>query len=217
MDTDDDEMNDRMCIVTREPADPERMLRFVAGPDGVVVPDLKRDLPGRGCWVTAERSKVEQAAKKNLFSKGLKRKVTVPEDLADLIDRLILRQFGGMVNLARKAGQFVTGAVKVNEAVRSGEALATFHASDAAEDGVHKIDKARKATAMLLEEDAIPSFRMFSEAQLAELLGGNAFIHAAALAGQAGQGVVKRAKQIQQYRGIGTVTTDMGKGGPERP
>ena len=30
------------------------MIRFVVGPDGVV-PDLKRKLPGRGMWITADR------------------------------------------------------------------------------------------------------------------------------------------------------------------
>ena len=31
------------------------MIRFVVGPDGSVVPDLKRRLPGRGIWITATR------------------------------------------------------------------------------------------------------------------------------------------------------------------
>jgi hypothetical protein len=34
-----------------------------------------------------------------------------------------------------------------------------------------------------------------------KLMGDNAFIHAVALAGQAGEGVVKRAKLLETYRG----------------
>ncbi|MDR6188094.1 putative RNA-binding protein YlxR (DUF448 family) [Agrobacterium pusense] len=54
--TDDDgrikgDVNGRMCIVTRQSGSPDELIRFVAGPDGDVVPDLKRQLPGRGCWV----------------------------------------------------------------------------------------------------------------------------------------------------------------------
>ena len=49
-------VNERMCIVTRQGGTPETLIRFVAGPDGSVVPDLKRVLPGRGCWVTASAS-----------------------------------------------------------------------------------------------------------------------------------------------------------------
>ncbi len=42
------DMNDRTCIVTRESGYADDMIRFVAGPDGAVVPDLKHELPGRG-------------------------------------------------------------------------------------------------------------------------------------------------------------------------
>lgn len=38
----------RTCVVTREAASPESLLRFVEAPDGTVMPDLKRSLPGRG-------------------------------------------------------------------------------------------------------------------------------------------------------------------------
>ena len=39
---------ERTCIVTREVGPPDAMIRFVVGPDGVVVPDLRHRLPGRG-------------------------------------------------------------------------------------------------------------------------------------------------------------------------
>ncbi len=42
------DMNDRTCIVTRESGSADDLIRFVAGPDGSVVPDLKRTLPGGG-------------------------------------------------------------------------------------------------------------------------------------------------------------------------
>ena len=37
----------RRCIVTRERLPKERMLRFVLGPGGTLVPDLAGKLPGR--------------------------------------------------------------------------------------------------------------------------------------------------------------------------
>jgi len=39
----------RTCIATGEEGAPERMIRFVVGPEGDVVPDLARRLPGRSC------------------------------------------------------------------------------------------------------------------------------------------------------------------------
>ncbi len=213
----DKDVNDRTCIVTRESGEADNLIRFVEGPDGNVVADLKRELPGRGCWVTAEREMVDKAAAKNLFARSLKSSVKAPADLGQTVDRMMVRQLAGMMNMARKAGQFISGSMKVDNAVRSGAALAVFHATDAAKDGVRKIDQARKAWAMTMEEEEIPAFHLFSEAEMQDLMGPNAFIHAVALAGQAGEGVVKRAQQIQQYRRNGTVTQKTGAGGPDRP
>jgi hypothetical protein len=197
----DDGMTDRMCIVTRETLEVDAMIRFVAGPDGSVVPDLKRSLPGRGCSVKAERALVDKAVKKDLFSRALKKPVKASADLGQEVDRLLVTQLTGMMNMARKAGQFVSGTAKVDSAVRSGEALAVFHATDAADDGIRKVSQARKAFMMVMEEEAeIPAFRLMSYEEMQELMGQNAFIHAVALAGQAGEGVVKRAKLLEAYR-----------------
>ena len=48
-----------------------------------MVPDVKRKLPGRGLWLTAQRSVVEQAIERQVFARGFKRAVTVPPALAD--------------------------------------------------------------------------------------------------------------------------------------
>ncbi len=193
-------VNDRMCIVTRERGQPESLLRFVAGPDGQVVPDLRLNLPGRGCWVTAEREKVELAVRRNLFGRALKAKVSVSPDLADAVEGLLCAGLLGMMNMARKSGQFITGSGKVEEAVRSGAAIALMHATDAAEDGIRKLRQANTAQARGDRQAEIPVFRLFSAEELSAAMGEGAFIHAAALAGQAGEGVVKRAIGLARYR-----------------
>ncbi len=196
-----DGANGRTCIVTRESGSPDELIRFVAAPDGTVVPDLKRQLPGRGCWVKLDRALVDKAVAKKLFSRALKAEVTAPSDLGAIVDRLLVAQLAGMMHMARKASQFVNGSSKVDGSVRNGSALAVFHAIDAAADGVRKIDQARKAWHLGMEtEKEIPSFRVFTEAEMEELMGQNAFIHAAALAGRAGEGVVKRANLLERYR-----------------
>lgn len=195
-------MNDRMCIVTRETGPADGLIRFVAGPDGTVVPDLRRQLPGRGCSVKASRAAVDQAVKKQLFARALKTGVKALPELGAQVDRLLVMQMTGMMNMARKAGQFLSGTMKVDNAVRSGQALAVFHATDAAGDGVRKIAQARKAWMLMMDEpEEIPAFRLVSFDEMRDLMGDNAFIHAVALAGQAGEGVVKRAKLLETYRG----------------
>ncbi|KQV31855.1 DNA-binding protein [Rhizobium sp. Root1203] len=198
------DVNGRMCIVTRESGSPDELIRFVAAPDGTVVADLKRQLPGRGCWVKVDRSLVDKAVAKKLFARALKADVKAAADLGETVEKLLMQQLMQMMNMARKAGQFVSGSAKVDAAVRSGAAIAVFHSTDAAADGVRKIDQARKAWHLGMEtEEEIPSYRLFSEGEMEGLMGQNAFIHAAVLAGQAGEGVVKRAKMLEQYRNGG--------------
>ena len=54
---------------------------------------------------------------------------------------------------------------------------------------------------MMDEGEEIPAFQLMSFDEMQALIGDNAFIHAVALAGQAGEGVVKRAKLLDLYRG----------------
>ncbi|MBD0413416.1 RNA-binding protein [Oryzicola mucosus] len=193
-------MNDRTCIVTRQNGDADNLIRFVVGPDSAVVPDLKRNLPGRGCWVTADRIHVDKAAAKGAFARAFKRQVVVPDDLGALVDQLLVRAALGNLGLARKAGMVAMGAAKVDGAVRSGKALFVLHAHEASDDGVRKITQARRAT-VYAGGPAIPFYKLFSEAELGLALGGTNVIHAAGLAGDAGKAVVKRMVALDRYRG----------------
>jgi predicted RNA-binding protein YlxR (DUF448 family) len=193
-------MNDRTCIVTRETAAPDEMIRFVVGPGNAVVPDLKRNLPGRGCWVTAERTHIETAARKKLFARAFKSDVAVPAELGRMVDDLLARSALGALGLARKGGAVALGAAKTEAAVRSGKALAVVHATEAAEDGCRKIAQARRATVHLGGPD-IPAYKLFSEAELGLALGGTNVIHAALLAGGPGNSALKRLIALDRYRG----------------
>ena len=195
-----EEMNERTCIVTRKSGAPDDLIRFVVGPDSVLVPDLKRNLPGRGCWVTADRLHVDVAAKKKLFARALKANVEIPADLGGLVDGLLAKAALGSLGLARKAGSVAMGAAKVEAAVRSGEALAILHADEASPDGVRKIAQARHATA-LIGGPEIPAYKLFSEAEIGLALGGANVIHAAVLAGDAGKAALKRLVALDRYRG----------------
>lgn len=192
-------MNDRTCIVTRQTREPDALLRFVAGPDGAVVPDIRRKLPGRGCWVTADRDHVERAAGKNLFARALKTNVKAPPDLGRMVDGLLASAALGVLGLARKAGAVALGAAKVDGAIRSGRAVAVLHAMEASDDGVRKLAQARRATELAGGPD-IPAFKLFSEAELGLALGATNVIHAAVLASEAGTAALKRVVALDRYR-----------------
>src|SRR3954466_5118300 len=96
---------ERRDIVSGEVMAEEKLVRFVAGPDGVVVPDLARKLPGRGLWVAAARPSVEAAVKKNLFARAAKAQVKAPAELAETVENLLRRRLLSGLGLARKAGE----------------------------------------------------------------------------------------------------------------
>ena len=131
----------RKCIATGEQAAPERMIRFVVGPEGDVVPDLARRLPGRGMWLKAERGVVEQAMAKNLFAKAAHRAVKVPADLADRLERLLLERVLEDLSRARRAGRAVAGFVRVEQMLGHGRAGLLIVADEADGDGLAKLTK----------------------------------------------------------------------------
>lgn len=194
-------MNDRTCIVTRKSGHRDRLIRFVAGPDGAVVPDLKQSLPGRGCWVTGTRRNVDLAARRNLFARALRSGTKADDGLGALVDALLVKAALGSLGLARKAGLVALGATKVDAAVRKGTALAVLHAAEASGDGLRKLDQARRAVAMAGGPE-IAAFKLFSEQEMSLALGGTNVIHAALLAGSSGEAAVKRVTALRNYREI---------------
>lgn len=179
------------------------MIRFVAGPDGAVVPDLRGRLPGRGAWVTATREHVERAAARNLFARKLKRPVKA-DGLSDRVDALLADAALAALSMARKAGALVSGATKVEGAVRANEALAVVHADDAAPDGVRKIEQAVRAVGHMGGEP-VARFRPFTIAELSAALGLENPVHLAlTVAGRgtgAAEAAVAKLEALRRFRG----------------
>ncbi|MBC8129822.1 MAG: RNA-binding protein [Rhizobiaceae bacterium] len=210
-------VNSRMCIVSRRTMEADALIRFVAAPDGSVVPDLRRRLPGRGAHVEARRETVETAVKRKLFRRALKTEVTGTDTLAADVDDVLRRAALGFLGLARKSGQLVTGATKVDLAIRSGRAVAVLHASDAAADGIRKLEGARKAAVATGAAEDMPVFRPFTADEMGLAFGGGNVIHAAVLAGDAGAALLKRLLALSNYRGDGPTGVEGAADGQRRP
>lgn len=208
-------VNTRLCIVSRRTLDPAMLVRFVAAPDGTVVADLKRRLPGRGAHVEMRRAAVDLAVKRKLFGRALKREVKGTETLGADVDEALKRGALGFMGLARKAGQLVTGATKVDTAIRSGRAVAVLHASDAAADGIRKLDGARMAALGSGAAAEMPAFRPFRSDELGLAFGGGNVVHAAVLAGEAGAALLKRLQALSSYRGEGPAVIPDPADGPK--
>ena len=130
---------ERRDIVSGEAMPEARLIRFVISPDGLVVPDLARTLPGRGVWVEATREAVAVASKKGLFSRSAKTKASAPSDLADQLEILLARKCLDRLGLARRAGALTCGYDQAASAIASGKAGWMIEASDGAAEGRRKL------------------------------------------------------------------------------
>ncbi len=190
----------RKCIVTGEILDCSELIRFAASPTGDLAPDLHRKLGGRGVWVTATRSHVERACAKKAFDRAFRTKVTLPDDLPGLIDRLLLRSALDSLAMARKAGQIVTGQTKLNAAIRAGKIGLVIEASDGAEDGARKTRSALYATGLSAD---VPVIRLFTSTQMSLALGQSNVVHAGVPSGGLSGAIIDKSGRLLRYRGIG--------------
>jgi predicted RNA-binding protein YlxR (DUF448 family) len=130
---------ERRCIATGRTAPAEGLIRFVVGPDGIVLPDIAGKLPGRGLWVSADRGAIDRAVAKRLFSRAAKAQVTAPPDLADRAEAALLRRVVELISLARKAGEAVSGYEKVRGWLDEGRAAVLIQAADGSARGKSKL------------------------------------------------------------------------------
>lgn len=204
------EPTERQCAVTREVHPVSALIRFVLDPEGQVVPDLKRALPGRGVWVTATREIVAVAEKdrKKVFGRGFKTEARVEPGLAERVEALMERAALQALSMTRKAGELVTGYAKVEAALRRDTVVGLVHASDAAEDGVKKLAAVAAGAEKLANGCQI--VRLFESDQLDLALGRSNVIHAALLAGQASENFLAHARQLERFRGPSGAHGDKG-------
>lgn len=194
-------MNDRRCIITRQSRPASELIRFVAAPDGTVVPDLKARLPGRGAWLVAQHTIVERAVSKNAFPRALKQKVEVPRDLPEIVGRLLRDRALSALGLSARAGAVVTGFTKVDRAARRGDLAFVLTASDSAADGRRKIVAAITAAAPR-QPAHIDSF---TAEELGLALGRPNVVHAGVVAGRVATSLETVLTRHETYRDGGTM------------
>lgn len=205
----------RMCAVSREVRPIGELIRFVVGPTGEVVPDLKRKLPGRGLWITASREAVAEAVRRHHFSRGFKATVRAIPTLAQDLEALLARSALEALGIAAKAGHVVSGFTKVEAALSQRQSRATLaaliHAADGAADGIRKLDALVRPTDRDQGQAAqgqgdqgqalpFPIISCLTSAELDLALGRSNVIHAAVLAGPASRTFLSRSQTLVRYR-----------------
>ena len=203
----------RLCAVTRQALDPALLIRFVADPEGSIVPDLARRLPGRGVWVTADKATVAQAVRANVFARGLKRSVKADPALPERVEQLLERRALEALALANKAGLVTTGFQQVDELVESGTAVALIQGADAAEGGREKLARKFAAVARAKGRQAAVVTSLSTE-QLSLAMGRSNVVHAALIKGGAAARFLEEAERLIRYRS-GAVASGGTASGPE--
>ncbi|GGH28757.1 hypothetical protein SAMN05444007_104291 [Cribrihabitans marinus] len=193
---------ERKCIATGELRPKHGLIRFVAGPDAQIVPDVAGKLPGRGVYVAADAKAIDTAARKKLFARGLKMPVTVPEDLGEEVERQLARRVVELISLARKSGDAVAGYEKVKAWLDKEEARVLIQAEDGSARGKSKLSTPHRGSYI----------GWLTADELGMAFGRQTVIHAALASGGLAKRVVEEA---QRLRGLRETTDDGGKGRSE--
>jgi uncharacterized protein len=135
---------ERRCIITGEHGPRAVLIRLALGPDGQVAPDIRARAPGRGAWIGVDRANLEAAMAKGKLKGALARAFKTPVsfemDLGERAEAALQRASLDRLGLEAKASNLLTGADKIDTAIRKDQVSLLLHADDAAEDGKRKLD-----------------------------------------------------------------------------
>ncbi len=192
----DESLRERRCVVTGEVLPEIKLVRFVADPDGNIVPDIAASLPGRGIWVSADHASVTQAAAKNLFAKAAKASVVAGADLAERVERLLVARMQADLGLARRSGALVLGFDNVLRALSENSPPALLvEASDGAADGRRKLRGSAYARGLKIE-----TIECLTGDELSLALGRENVIHAALKPGRLAERLIFDAARLSGFR-----------------
>jgi len=186
----------RLCAATRTVQPVSELIRFVVGPDGEAVPDVKNKLPGRGIWITATRDALDEAIKRRAFARGFKREVRLPSHFVDSTEKLLERAVLDALAVAGKAGLVAAGFAKTETALAREKVVALLHAAEASSEGTRKLDAVMRRRSG--ETPLVIGF--LASAQLDLALNRPNVVHAALLAGPASKTFLARCRRLERFR-----------------
>jgi uncharacterized protein len=181
----------RRCLVTGAVRPKTELLRFVLDPAGQIVPDVAGKLPGRGLWVTAQRSIVAAASSKRVFARAAKAPAAVPDGLGDRVEALLARRCVEILGLARRSGLAVAGFVRVKAALAAGKAALLVEATGAAADGQEKLAALAPS---------LPRVACLSARELGGAFGREHVVHVALGKGRLTDLFIVEARRLQGFR-----------------
>lgn len=181
----------RRCLALGAPRDRAMLVRFVVGPEAMIVPDVDERLPGRGLWVTADRDAIDLVIRRKLFAKAARQAVRVPENLPGLLEAALVRRCRDILGLARRAGQGVFGQQKVRERLQDGVGGVLLEAADGAEGDCRKL----RALA-----PTMPVVRVLSAAEIGAGVGREHIVHGLLHSGRLADRFIRESSRLAGFR-----------------
>lgn len=138
---------ERRCILSGETAPRETLVRLVASPAGLVLPDAHEKAPGRGAWIGVSRDDFAAALAAGKLKGALARAfktgdLEVSGNLPEMVENALTRVLLDRLGLEMRVGSLILGAQRIAEQARGGAVALLLHARDASEDGRKKLDQA---------------------------------------------------------------------------
>ncbi|MCS6780898.1 MAG: RNA-binding protein [Geminicoccaceae bacterium] len=183
----------RRDALARAPGERARMIRFVIAPDGAVVADVDERLPGRGIWLEADRARLAEAVKKNVFARAAKAPARPAADLPATVEAALRRRCLDLLGLARRAGLVVAGFDQVEAALAKGGVGLVLIAADAAS----QAQKIRRAAG------SVPVVSSLGRAELGRALGRDELVYVAVAASGLAQRLARELDRLEGLRAEG--------------
>lgn len=157
----------RTCLGCRKVLERDALLRYVASPSGELLVDYRGRLPGRGAYTCVDRSCLEQAIRRRQFPRALHGEVSVPaaESLLQHLAGQIRERLLGLLGMARKSQQLISGSSLVLDRLAAGARLELVLVADDVSAGIGEKVIGRAASR------SVDCYRMFDKALLGRVLG----------------------------------------------
>ncbi|MDA0228814.1 MAG: RNA-binding protein [Proteobacteria bacterium] len=184
----------RRCIVSRRECSTAHLIRFVAGPDNRIVPDLAERLPGRGLWLSANRATLDQARSSGSFSRAARAAVTLEEELAEQVGEQLAARALNYLGLSARAGAIAIGHDQVRADLSSKRAAVLVQAADGAASARARL----RALA-----NGLPAVEMFTRGELSHALGRADAVHVALRPSRLCDMFLRECGRLAGFRAVG--------------
>ncbi|MCH2546166.1 MAG: ribosomal L7Ae/L30e/S12e/Gadd45 family protein [Alphaproteobacteria bacterium] len=183
------------CALTGVSALPTDLLCFVCDPAGMVLFDIKQNLPvQQKLWLAPKRHVVQQACESNVFAQ-LADTVICPPDLPERVNKIMMRRLQETLNLLRRSGNLIGGFEKVKATLVQNKAAALVQAGDASPDGREKLAK-------LAAHHNIPVITLLKRETLAEITTQDNQVHLAVLYGGLATVFIEESARLSAYENL---------------